>query len=184
MAKKIKDELLDHEYDGIKEYDNDLPPWWLWLFYICIGFGVVYMVYYHMGFGPTQAQEYEQEMQAAALQRQALEANAGAVELAFLTDAASLEAGKAIYVANCAACHAADGGGTVGPNFTDKYWLHGNKVADIVKIISKGVPEKGMIPWEKTLNPTQILQVASFVKSLEGTTPANAKEPQGDLIED
>jgi cytochrome c oxidase cbb3-type subunit 3 len=101
-----------------------------------------------------------------------------------LTAAADIEAGKKIFTGTCAPCHAADGGGIVGPNLTDDYWLHGGKVNDIFKTIKYGVPEKGMQPWKSTFSPTQIAQLASFIKSIHGAKVANPKEPQGDLYKE
>lgn len=180
---KVKDELLDHDYDGIKEFDNDLPPWWLWLFYICIFFAVVYMVHYHVAYtGKLQDEEYQDQMAEAEVQKAAYREKYGTIAALFSTDAKVIAEGKSIYEVNCVACHGIDGGGTVGPNLTDKYWIHGNTAEQIVHVINKGVPEKGMIPWEKTLKQEQVIAVASYIKTLEGTTPATPKEPQGDLI--
>ncbi len=183
MAKKL-DELTDHEYDGIQEYDNDLPPWWVFLFYLTIIFGIIYVLHYHVfGTGDLQQAEYNKEMARAEIQKAKLEASQGNATLAFLSDAGALANGKKAYDANCIACHGAAGEGGVGPNLTDNYWIHGNKVEDVVKIITYGAAEKGMIPWEKTLSKRQIVEVASYIHSMKGTNPANAKAPQGDLIE-
>jgi cytochrome c oxidase cbb3-type subunit 3 len=183
MAKKVKDELLDHDYDGIREFDNDLPPWWVWLFYITIGFSVVYIVRYHItGTGPSSEQEYLAEMKEGDAIRHEAMAKAGALATAFLSESKELNEGKSIYETNCVPCHGQNGEGGVGPNLTDKYWLHGNKVEDLVKTISKGYPEKGMIAWDATLKPQQILQVASYIHTMEGKNVAG-KAPQGNLIE-
>lgn len=183
MAKK-HDELLDHEYDGIKEYDNDLPPWWIYLFYLTIVFGVIYLLNYHVfKTAPSQDEEYRIEMARAEKAKAAHEtAEANSLVVAFSTDDEDLQAGKAVFDANCLACHGANGEGGVGPNLTDEYYLHGNKIEDYVKVITYGVPEKGMIPWEKSLSKKQILQVSSYIQSLYGSKPANAKEPQGELM--
>jgi cytochrome c oxidase cbb3-type subunit 3 len=178
--------LLDHEYDGITELDNNLPPWWVWMFYVTIIIGVVYMAWYHiLPYGQNQHEQYIAELEQAEVDRQAFIALMGeSVDentVTFLEGAEDLKAGKAIYVANCQACHAADGGGGVGPNFTDNYWLHGGAINDIFKVIKHGVPQKGMIAWESQLRPKEIAQVASFIKTLVGTTPASPKEPQGEL---
>ncbi len=196
MVRK-QNELLDHDYDGIKEYDNPLPQWWLWLFYGTILFAVVYFPYLILGFGPTSLQEYQQEL--AALKTPAAGAPA---TLAPNTEgqphsaappvagpslegnAAAIAAGKEIFVANCAPCHGPEGQGVIGPNLTDPYWLHGNTYADIVYTITVGVPDKGMISWKATLNPEKIRQVAAFVKSLKGTHPPNPKPPQGVEVKD
>ncbi len=182
MAKK-QDELTDHDYDGIQEYDNDLPPWWVFIFYLSIIFGVLYLLNYHvLGTGDLQEVEYQKEMAHAEIAKAKREASAGSVTLAFLTDPGALANGKKAYDANCIACHGAAGEGGVGPNLADAYWLHGNSIDALVKVITYGVPEKGMIPWEKTLSKRQIVEVASYIHQLQGTNPANAKEPQGELV--
>ncbi len=177
--------LLDHEYDGITELDNNLPPWWVWMFYVTIIIGVIYMAWYHiLPYGQNQHEQYIAEVQQAEAERQAFIAEMGeSVDentVAFLEGTEDLNAGKTIYMDNCRACHAADGGGGVGPNFTDDYWLHGGSINEIFKVIKHGVPQKGMIAWESQLRPKEIAQVASFIKTLVGNTPANPKEPQGE----
>jgi len=258
---KVTNKLIDHDYDGIQEYDNDLPGWWKALFLITVIISIIYVPYYHF-VGDLQDVEYQKEMgtyvEASAgrsplssyaspwasdgeitpalraemekildapfneqLMRAMAKANpeqlaklkeafpdeiaayasgemstpAAAAEstpaedmttpaLAVLTDEASLAAGKQVWDTQCFTCHLNDGGGSIGPNMTDNYWIHGGDLADIVHIIKVGVPAKGMIPWESTLTPDQINQVASYIKvKLVGTTPAVAKAPQGDLFE-
>ena len=180
---------LDHNYDGIRELDNKLPPWWLYLFYVCIIFAVVYLWRYHVSHSaPLSKEEFEQEMAKAEVEKQAYLAkaanNVDENTVTLLTDGAAIESGKKIFTSNCAACHSADGGGGVGPNLTDNYWLHGGDVKDVFKTIKYGVPEKGMKSWKDDFSPVQLAQLASFVKSLHGTKPATAKEPQGELYED
>jgi mono/diheme cytochrome c family protein len=282
MAKtKEKDVLLDHNFDGIQELDNDLPPWWLWLFYITIIFGVIYMVHYHViGTGDLSAVEYQKEMDPnweevadagkfsigyhspfykdgeeltpltrvqIAIAREKQEAilaaekgeagmditlegigfeeiilaamkvanaenleklkssfpeiwseyqKSGVETDAFtgvgvesaqediepLTDAASLTAGESIFVANCATCHGKQGEGGIGPNMTDEYFMHGHTVGNTIAVIKNGVPAKGMISWRGILNEDQILQVASYIQTLIGTNPPNAKAPQGEKV--
>ncbi len=183
---KVKDELLDHDFDGIQELDNELPPWWLMLFYITIIWSVVYLLYYHvLGIGPSSIEEYQQEMARAEklYGSQQSGGEAAAIpeeELKPLTDQASLEAGKAIFQKNCVACHGPDGGGGIGPNLTDEYWIHGGSFKDIVHTITVGVPQKGMVPWGPVLKKDEILQVASYVWSLYGTQPSNPKAPEGE----
>ncbi len=261
---KIKDELMNHDYDGIQEYDNDLPGWWKYLFYFTIIFAFVYLMYYHvLGIGDSSRVEYQKETgtyvasnaergpltvyqspyrgeaesgdvvirtvevaSSGAVERSAatfedllkeamakadaedlakleaafpelyasyassespsageaanLAATESAPETAPLTDAASLDAGKKIWDVQCFTCHAVDGGGGIGPNMTDEYWIHGGKYDEILHTIRVGVPAKGMIPWEGTLNPQQIHEVASYLLTFQGTIPANPKAPQGE----
>jgi len=260
---KVTNELIDHDYDGIQEYDNDLPGWWKALFIITIVVAVIYIPYYHL-FGDLQETEYQKEMgtyveagadrgpftaysspwvsdgeitpalraemdkildapfdeqlirtmakadadQLAKLkaafpdiiaayesggftapspvpaETEEVTAAAPAAKLAVLTDETSLTAGKKIWETQCFTCHLNDGGGSIGPNMTDKYWIHGGDMASIVHLIKVGVPTKGMIPWEATLTPDQINQVASYIKvKLVGTSPAVPKAPQGELFE-
>ncbi|MEM6830194.1 MAG: cbb3-type cytochrome c oxidase N-terminal domain-containing protein [Bacteroidota bacterium] len=174
-----------HEYDGIKELDNKLPSWWLYGFFFTILFGVVYFAYYHVfDSGPSQHEAYELSMEKAkeevALYLASLDNLMDENSVVLTTEAGDVAAGKAIYESNCAVCHAKDGGGGVGPNFTDTYWLHGGDIQSIFKTIKYGVPEKGMISWEAQLSPKKMQQVASFIFTLEGTTPENPKEPQGE----
>lgn len=180
--------LLDHEYDGIRELDNHLPPWWKWLFYFTIGWSVIYLIVYHVtGTMPLQEEEYQMELAEA---REAVEARQVASTesidestVEFSDDPAHLANGQTLYERNCAVCHQNDGGGLVGPNFTDKYWIHGGSMQDIYRVVKYGVPEKGMISWQAQLSPVDMRDVSSYILTFQGTTPANGKEPQGDLYE-
>ena len=177
-----------HEYDGIRELDNKLPPWWLYGFYISIVFAVVYLINYEvLGTGPTQEEEFQTEMIQAEEDLKAYLASLDNLvdesNVTLSIESADLDAGKAIYEQNCSVCHAADGGGGVGPNFTDKYWLHGGDMPSIFKTIKYGVPSKGMIAWETQLSPKKMQQVASYIYLMEGQPANNPKEPQGELIE-
>ena len=177
-----KDELMGHEYDGISEYDNDLPPWWKYGFYFTIVFAIGYMGYYHVAnAGQLQLAEYETEMRQATLlvSADADDPNKLTTYEA-LTAPADLSAGKSIFVTNCAPCHGANAEGKVGPNLTDEYWLHGGEINHVYKTIKFGVTSKGMVAWKGKLAGKQILQVASYIQSLQGSKPANAKEPQGE----
>ncbi len=217
--------LMDHDYDGIRELDNRLPPWWVWLFYITIFWAVGYMFYYHfLGIGDLSKAEYMKEIDPNWDSRyddtyrpllitrafrspyyspegdvtpQTLAKQAGAPapaaakkeepeeELNYepLTDAESLANGKAIFLQNCAVCHGNLGEGTIGPNLTDEYWIHGDgKINDIIRTIRNGVPVKGMIAWKSVLRPIEIHQVASYVLSLQGSNPPNAKAPEGKKV--
>lgn len=178
--------VLDHEYDGIRELDNNLPPWWINLFYLTIIFAVGYMLYYHVFDGPTQEMEYNKELADATIAIEEFKKNnpdlidASTVEL--LTDASDLGKGKSIYTDLCAACHRADGAGGIGPNLTDDYWILGGDIGSIYTTISEGGRSgKGMVPWKGELNPLEIAQVSSYIVSLVGTNPPDAKGPEGDL---
>lgn len=177
----VTDELLDHDYDGIREYDNPLPRWWLYLFYICIAISIAYVGYYVLGPGPGSKAEYEAEMAEAAKLYPDTDPAADTEALAAAKgNKDAIAAGNTVYTANCAACHAADGGGLVGPNLTDDFWIHGKgDIQGIVRVVTDGVPEKGMLSWKKTLKKDEIINVSAYVLSLRGTTPAKAKEPQG-----
>lgn len=188
-AKPIESEqeiVLDHNYDGIRELDNKLPPWWTSLFYISIVFAVVYFVYYEVFDGPTQIDEYETEVAIADKEIAEFKKNnkdlidAETVEL--LTEPSDLAAGKAVFTANCVACHKDDGGGGIGPNLTDDYWILGGGIKNVFHTISEGGRAgKGMIPWKTDLKPSEIAQVASYVLSLHGTKPAEPKAPEGEI---
>jgi cytochrome c oxidase cbb3-type subunit 3 len=182
---KEKDILLDHDYDGIKELDNNLPPWWKYGFYFTIMFAFFYLLIYHVsGVGKLQGEEYKDELLLAQKQKEerikAGAENVNEENVVALTDAEPVTNGKETFQKLCVACHRADGGGQVGPNLTDEYWLHGGGIKNIFKTITYGVPNKGMISWQSQLSPKQIQQVASYVLTLKGTNPAGPKEPQGD----
>lgn len=180
-----KDIMFDHDFDGIKELDSKIPPWFSWLFILTIIFAAYYMIDYHViGSGQVQHEEYAQEVEIASLEREALIKSGAFVNeetVTVITEASGLEAGKAIYDLNCIACHAADGGGIVGPNLTDDYWIHGGGIKNVFKVIKYGVVEKGMIAWQTQLNPNQMQEVASYVLSLHGTTPAAPKQAEGEI---
>lgn len=189
-AKPIEEESeieMDHEYDGIRELDNNLPPWWLWGFYISIVFSVVYILRFEVfKTAPSTIQEYEQEMAAAEIAKEEyLKTAANLVDetsVVMLTDEALIQEGATIFSTNCAVCHAADGGGGVGPNLTDEYWLHGGDIKAIFATVKYGVPAKGMIPWKDQLNAADMQKVSSYIMTLIGTTPADPKEAQGDKV--
>ncbi|MBI6121327.1 cbb3-type cytochrome c oxidase N-terminal domain-containing protein [Salegentibacter maritimus] len=180
--------LLDHNYDGIKELDNDLPSWWLYGFYVSIIFAFVYMGYYHIFDGETQAEEYLAEVAQAKEEIEAYKKanpdliDASSVEL--LTEASDLEAGEQIFMTSCMACHKADGGGSIGPNLTDKHWILGGGISNVFQTVSEGGRDgKGMVAWKSELSAQEIAQVSSYVISLEGTNPPNAKAPEGEIWE-
>ncbi|WP_209319699.1 cbb3-type cytochrome c oxidase N-terminal domain-containing protein [Ancylomarina longa] len=174
--------MSDHDYDGIRELNNPMPTWWRYLFYLSIIFAAVYMFRYHVFGDDLQIDEYNKEMALAEANKpkQAFDEN----NLSILSDAASLDAGKVIYSKNCIACHGKAGeGNAIGPNLTDKYWLNGGGVAEVYHIIKVGKPLKGMLAWQHQLSPEQMLQVTSYVLSLQGSNPPNGKAPQGELVE-
>ena len=187
LIEGLDSNALDHNYDGIIELDNSLPPWWVYMFYGTIIFSIVYCIYFFAYDGFSQEKELAREMDAAKVQiAKFQEENGPGIDentATLLVDATALDAGKAIYEKNCVACHAANGGGGVGPNLTDEYWLHGNSINDLFKVIKYGVPEKGMIPWESQLTPEQIQQVSSYIlKEFSGKNVEGGKEPQGNKI--
>lgn len=185
---KEKDLDLGHEFDGIRELDNSLPPWWLWLFYFTIAFSAVYLYYFTFtGKGADQAQEYVMEMEKAEIEKETfLKTQANSVDensVEILTDAGMLAEGKSIFKASCAVCHGNEGQGTIGPNLTDNYWKHGGSIKDIFKTVKYGVPDKGMIAWQAQLNPAAMQKVSSYITTLAGTNPPNPKAPEGELYE-
>lgn len=190
-SKPIEEEgkiILDHDYDGIRELDNNLPPWWVYTFYLSIIFAVVYMVRYHVFDADGQIEEYEIEYAEANRAIEEYKKNAkGLVDIntvELLTETSDLNAGKAIYEANCVACHMPDGGGGIGPNLTDNYWILGGDIKSVFKTVSEGGRSgKGMIAWKQSLKPEEMAQVSSYVLQFVGTTPANPKEAEGDLWE-
>lgn len=176
--------MLDHEYDGIRELDNNLPAWWVYMFYLTILFSGVYLAYYHFLGGNLQEAEYKEEIAIAEKHKASLANSINEANVTVLTDEARLANGKTLYSQYCGACHGKSGEGGVGPNLTDEYWLHGGNIKDVFKTITNGVPQKGMISWKAQLSPAQIQEVSSYILSLKGSNPANAKEPQGDLYKE
>ncbi|MDR2281932.1 MAG: c-type cytochrome [Sphingobacterium sp.] len=177
-----KDMVIDHEYDGIQELNNPIPTWFNVLFYSTVVFGFAYLLVYHVfGWGLNQDQEYAQELAVAEKAKQEYLAQAANLidEGSVQFDPAMAPAGKAIFTANCVACHGAAGEGGIGPNLADRFWIHGGEIKDVFKTVKYGVPEKGMVPWEQTLTPGQIAEVSSYILTLRDTNPANAKAPEG-----
>lgn len=178
--------LLDHDYDGIKELDNDLPPWWTKLFYACILFGFVYMAKYHLFGDPNQKQEFEIEMAEAKIAVEEYKKTAKDLidfeTVTLLTEAEDMASGKKVFETNCIACHRPDGGGSIGPNLTDENWILGGGIKNVFHTITEGGRDgKGMVAWKGTLKPSEIQQVASYVLSLKGTDPKDAKPAEGDI---
>jgi cytochrome c oxidase cbb3-type subunit III len=191
-AKAIEEEqeiILDHNYDGIKELDNSLPPWWVYMFYATIVFAVVYLVRFEVMDGDTPEMEYQQAVAQAKMEVEKYKSSSPDVfdvaNLTLLTDASDLKRGRAIFNLNCASCHLKDGGGSIGPNLTDEHWILGGGIKNVFNTVYKGGRDgKGMIAWNKTLKAEDIAKVSSYVLSLQGTIPAKGKAPQGEIWEE
>jgi cytochrome c oxidase cbb3-type subunit III len=181
-----EDRILDHEYDGIREYDNPLPRWWLNVLYATILFSVVYYlnIIPGVGTGAGRIAHYEAEMAAAQQARDAAAAKAAPVTpeaIAALThDAAAMAKGRERFTATCSPCHRADGGGNIGPNLTDDFWIHGGDPGQILQTVTQGVAAKGMPAWGQVLKPDELTIVVAYVTTLRGSNPSNPKAPQGD----
>lgn len=191
-GKAIQEEheiILDHNYDGIKELDNDLPPWWKYMFYATIVFAIVYLVRFEIFDDYNQDEEYLTAVAEAQLEIEEWKKTAKDLvdvnTVTLLAEASDLNFGKNIFTANCVACHKADGGGGIGPNLTDDNWILGGGIKNVFKTISEGGRDgKGMIAWKTDLKPAEMAQVASYVLSLHGTTPADPKAPEGEIWTD
>jgi cytochrome c oxidase cbb3-type subunit 3 len=184
MTRKDDDRLLEHNYDDIQEYDNPLPRWWVYIFWATIVFSLLYALNLPgIGIGKGRIANYEAEMERArARYGDRLMAGPNLSEpqlLALVADASRVAEGKATYDGNCMPCHRADGGGMIGPNLTDDYWIHGGKPLEVLKTVNEGVPPKGMPAWGAVMKPNQVAAVVAYVLSLHGTHPANAKGPEG-----
>jgi cytochrome c oxidase cbb3-type subunit 3 len=189
----IEDEkqlLMDHDYDGIKELDNNLPPWWVYLFYACIVFSVIYLVRYEIMGAPDQETELKTELAQAKVEVAEYMKTAPDLmdekTVTLLTEPADLDKGKAIFATNCVACHRADAGGQIGPNLTDEHWILGGGIKNLFHTITNGGRDgKGMIAWKASLKPKEIQAVASYVISLRGSNPKDPKAPDGEIwVED
>ncbi len=182
--------IKGHTYDGIREYDNPMPGWWLWLFWITVVFAPIYLIGINTGFIDT----YEEDLAEGLAELETMRATYAAANPTFEADAATLagyagdpamvEAGAGHYATVCAACHGDQGQGLIGPNLTDEYWLHGGTLTDIYTVIAEGVPAKGMPAWSVQFSPQEIAQLTAYVASLKGTNPPNPKEPQGERVVD
>ena len=178
--------LMDHDYDGIKELDNNLPPWWVYLFYACIIFGVIYVARYDVFGADDQEMELKKELAQAKIDVDEYLKTAPDLmdekTVVLLTDKENLDAGKEIFTTNCAACHRADGGGQIGPNLTDDRWILGGGIKNLFHTITNGGRDgKGMISWKGTLKPKEIQKVASYILSLQGSNPKDPKEAEGEV---
>ncbi len=180
---------LDHSYDGIRELDNRLPPWWLYGFYLTIIFAGVYLYRYHVSHtAPLQTEELQIAMKEAEAQKaEYLKKSANNIDentVKYLSEATDLEAGKKVFEASCTPCHGKNAEGVVGPNLTDDHWIHGGSLSDVFKSIKYGWPEKGMKSWKDDFSPKQLAQLTSYIKSLEGSNPPNAKAPEGAIYKE
>jgi cytochrome c oxidase cbb3-type subunit 3 len=175
--------MMDEDYDGIAELDNNVPPWFNILFYGTIVFAFVYILSYHVfSFGSLPLQEYTDEVTAANFKREELIRTGAFINettVTLLIDKAAIDNGKQVFLANCVPCHGNNGEGTVGPNLTDQFWIHGGGIKNVFKTLKYGVPAKGMISWQNQFNPKTMQEVASYVLSLQGTNPPNGKAPEG-----
>lgn len=180
--------IQGHNYDGIQELNNPLPRWWLTIFYGSIIFAAGYYYYYEWGGGPSSTQELEADLQTIAAQKQKSEQQTpqfSADDLkALVNDPEALKAGATEFAAKCAACHGDKGQGVIGPNLTDNAWIHGDgSISAISQVIKTGVAEKGMPPWEAMIKPKLILQIAAFIRSINGSNPPNGKAPEGQVYQ-
>ncbi|HYW49121.1 MAG TPA: cbb3-type cytochrome c oxidase N-terminal domain-containing protein [Gemmatimonadaceae bacterium] len=174
-------QLLEHSYDGIQEYDNPMPQWWVTLFWVTIVFSIFYYVNpAGTGAGPGREAEYEADMLAFRAAHPP-DGNAGDAPtlLATTRNRAEVAEGAKLYAAKCAACHAVDGGGLIGPNLTDDAWLHGATIDSIYATVNDGVLAKGMPAWGKLLKADEMQEVVAYVWTLHGTAPAKPKAPEG-----
>lgn len=178
-------ELIEHSYDGIQEYDNPLPGWWATMFVLTILFTIPYVLYYHVGEGPSGVDEHAADRGALMALRASVGGGGPATDetmLALAEDAEAVAAAQVTFVGKCAACHGEHGQGLIGPNLTDDYWIHGGKPTDIARTIVEGVPAKGMIAWGNQLTPDEVHGLVAFILTLRGTDPAGAKAPEGELV--
>ena len=185
---QYEDKVL-HELDGIKEYDNPMPGWLMAIWWGSLVFSAAYLIFYALSFGEgTMEAEYRGEAQAASAEIQAyfdahpLVPPAPADLLAGAADPAVLEVGGARFTRSCVPCHGEGGRGLIGPNLTDERWIHGGTVEQIFQTVAKGWPAKGMPPWGRAMKPEELSAVVSYVRSLQGTNPPNAKAPEGDPV--
>lgn len=182
-----EEHLLEHSYDGIQEYDNPLPRWWLAIFWACIIFTPLYILFFHFGPGMLEIDRYDRAMMLAAEQQMAEILAMGEISentlVGLMDDPSMMNGGRKVFVAKCATCHGMFGEGGIGPNLADDYWLHGAQLMDVYRTVREGVPSKGMLAWERQLRPAELLAVSAHVGSLLGSDPPNAKAPQGDQVE-
>jgi cytochrome c oxidase cbb3-type subunit 3 len=181
------DHLLEHSYDGIQEYDNPLPRWWLAIFWATIIFTPLYILFFHFGPGLLAIDRYDRAMMLATEKQMAAILAMGEINentlVGLMKDPSMMNGGKKVFTTKCATCHGMFGEGGIGPNLTDGYWLHGGQLMDVYRTVREGVPTKGMLAWERQLRPAELLAVTAHVGSLLGSNPPNPKPPQGDPVE-
>ncbi len=181
-----EDHLLEHLYDGIQEYDNPLPRWWLAIFWVTIFFAPLYILFFHFGPGMLEIERYDEAMMAATERQMAAILAMGEINenmlVGLMDDPSMMNGGKKVFVAKCATCHGMFGEGGIGPNLADDHWLHGAQLMDIYRTVREGVPAKGMLAWERQLRPAELLAVSAHVGGLLGSDPPNAKAAQGDQV--
>ncbi len=184
MAEQEQDRLLDHNYDGIQEYDNPMPRWWVWIFAVTIVFSVFYAIYFHGKEGRSIQDAYNADMLAyfeeQAKQLLAMGPITEKTLLDIQNDPSKMAGAAQMFATRCVSCHGPGGGGNIGPNLTDDYWLHGGRLVDIYKTVNEGVPDKGMLAWGKQLGVGDVLSVAAYVGTLRGSHPPHPKAPQGE----
>lgn len=182
-----EDHLLEHLYDGIQEYDNPLPRWWLAIFWATIFFAPLYILFFHFGPGMLEIERYDEAMMLATEKQMAAILAMGEINenmlVDLMDDPSMMNGGKKVFVAKCATCHGMFGEGGIGPNLADDHWLHGAQLMDVYRTVREGVPAKGMLAWERQLRPAELLAVSAHVGGLLGTDPPNGKPPQGDQVE-
>ncbi|MBI5836878.1 MAG: c-type cytochrome [Candidatus Eisenbacteria bacterium] len=183
MTDKSQDRLMEHNYDGIQEYDNPMPRWWIYIFWATAIFAALYWFNVPgVGTGKGRVANYQEEMKSFHARYGGggpAVGPGGAVILAAAKDPAKLAAGKATFATTCAACHRPDGGGLIGPDLTDDYWIHGGAPDQVWATVNNGVLAKGMPAWGQTMKPEQVLDAVAYVISIRNTHPANPKPPQG-----
>lgn len=182
-----QDELRHHSFDGIQEYDNPLPTWWLALFWLTIFASAFYIVYYHFGHGESVEGQFNRNMLTVSDMQMKEILKLGPITNQTINglkgDASKMLAAQALFQGKCGPCHGNLGEGNIGPNLTDEFWLHGALPTQIYRTIMEGVPSKGMLSWKSQLPIGQILTLAAYVDTLKGSTPPNAKAPQGDRFD-
>lgn len=179
------EEILDHDYDGIKELNNGMPFWLTWLFVGSIMFGIIYYIHYTSESAETIAQSYENSLAEHTAKMESKRAAVSVEDMINeLNTPEAIAEGNQVYTTRCAACHGQAGEGGIGPNLVDKYWIHGDgSLSEVVKVVENGVTEKGMPAWGQVMGMRDVITVSYYIESIKGSNPPNQKEAQGNLIE-